>query len=199
LSIPEEIMRMNVRKIVTISEEFRQEGGREVSPPIRKAAAIAVFQNPFSGRYEQDLDELIEIGEEAGGLLGRMAVEMLKGKPAHSYGKGAIVGTSGELEHAAAILHPKLGKPLREVVGGGKAIIASSKKRGAAGTCIDVPLHYKDAVFVRSHYDAMTVSVPDAPFPDEILCAIVVTDGGRPFPRVGGLKLEEIKGEDGLR
>ncbi len=192
-------MRMNVRKFVTLMEETRREGGREVTPPIRKAAAIAVFENPFAGRYEENLDELIEIGEEAGGALGKMAVELLGDKPVHSYGKGAVVGTAGEMEHAAAILHPKLGKPLREIVGGGKAVIASSKKRGAAGTTIDVPLHYKDAVFVRSHYDAMTVSVPDAPFPDEILCAIVVTDGGRPWPRVGGLKLEEVKGEDGLR
>ncbi|MFQ5911841.1 MAG: amino acid synthesis family protein [Nitrospinota bacterium] len=192
-------MGMKVRKFVTLLEETRREGGRDIRPPIRKAAAIAVFENPFAGRYEEDLEGLISIGEEAGGALGRMAVQMLGEKSVHSYGKGAIVGTAGELEHAAAILHPKLGKPLRELVGGGKAVIASSKKRAAAGTSIDVPLHYKDAVFVRSHYDAMTVSVPDAPFPDEILCAIVLTDGGRPLPRVGGLKLEEVKGEDGLR
>ena len=192
-------MRMKARKIVTMVEEIRREIGREVAPPIRKAAAIAVFENPIAGRYQEDLDVLIAIGEAAGGLLGRLAVEALGGDAFHGYGKGAVVGTGGELEHAAAILHPKLGKPLREIVGGGKAVIPSSKKRGAAGAAIDVPLHYKDALYVRSHYDAMTVCVPDAPFPDEILCAIVVTNGGRPFPRVGGLKLEEITGEDGLR
>ncbi len=192
-------MEMKVRKFMTMVEEIRRETGRDVDPPIRKAAAIAVFENPFVGRFDESLEELISMGEEAGSVLGRIAIEALGGDRYHSYGKGAIVGTSGEMEHAAAVLHPKLGKPLRELVGGGKAVIASSKKRGAAGTTLDVPLHYKDAVYVRSHYDAMTVCVPDAPFPDEILCAIVVTDGGRPFPRVGGLKLQEVEGEDGLR
>lgn len=192
-------MAMDVRKFVTLVEETRREGGRTIDPPIRKAATVAVFQNPFAGRYEENLDELIAMGEELGEILGRRAVESLQGRPAHSYGKAAIVGTAGELEHAAAVLHPKLGRPLREAVGGGKAVIPSSKKRGAAGVAIDVPLHYKDAVFVRSHYDAMTVWVPDAPLPDEILCAVVVTDGGRPLPRIGGLGLKEVKGEDGLR
>lgn len=192
-------MKMKARKFITMTEEIRLETGRDVNPPIRKSAAIAVFENPYIGRFDESLDTLISIGEEAGRILGKMATEALGKGVYHSYGKGAIVGTAGEMEHAAAILHPKLGKPLRELVGGGKAVIASSKKRGSAGTTLDVPLHYKDALYVRSHYDAMTICVPDAPFPNEILCAIVVTDGGRPFPRVGGLKLDEIKGEDGLR
>lgn len=192
---------MEVRKYVTIIEETLIEGGKEVSPPTRKAAAIAVIKNPFAGKYVEKLDELIDIGEALGGILGKKAVEALKIAPekAESYGKAAIVGISGELEHAAAILHPKLGTPLREAVGGGKAIIPSAKKMGGAGTEIDVPLHYKDAAFVRTHFDAMTVRVPDAPRPDEIVVVIAVTDSGRPHARIGGLKKEEAKKEDGLR
>ncbi|MGQ9508975.1 MAG: amino acid synthesis family protein [Thermodesulfobacteriota bacterium] len=192
---------MEVRKYVTIVEETMMEGGRKVDPPTRKAAAIAVIKNPFAGKYVEDLNPLIDIGEELGGILGKRAVEALKMPPKNteSYGKAAIVGVDGEIEHAAAILHPKLGGPLREAVGGGKAIIPSAKKRGGPGTEIDVPLHYKDAAFVRSHFDAMTVRVPDAPRSDEILVAIVVTDSGRPHPRIGGLKKEEAKKENGLR
>ena len=192
---------MEVRKYVTIVEETGVEGGRKVDPPTRKAAAMAVIKNPFAGKYVEKLDELIDIGEALGGILGKKAVEALKILPknAESYGKAAIVGVDGELEHAAAILHPKLGTPLREAVGGGKAIIPSAKKIGGPGTEIDIPLHYKDAAFVRSHFDAMTVRVQDAPRPDEIVVAIVVTDSGRPHPRVGGLKKEEAKKEDGLR
>jgi hypothetical protein len=192
---------MEVRKYVTIVEETHLEGGKKVDPPTRKAAAIAVIKNPFAGKYVEDLTLLIDMGEELGGILGKRAVEALNIAPknAESYGKAAIVGVDGELEHAAAILHPKLGGPLREAVGGGKAIIPSAKKMGGPGTEIDVPLHYKDAAFVRSHFDAMTVKVPDAPRSDEILVAIVVTDSGRPHPRIGGLKKEEAKKEDGLR
>jgi hypothetical protein len=192
---------MEVLKYVTIVEETLKEGGKKVDPPTRKAAAIAVIKNPFAGKYVENLDPLIEVGEELGGILGRRAVEALRITPenAESYGKAAIVGTDGEFEHAAAILHPKLGTPLREAVGGGKAIIPSAKKIGSPGTEIDVPLHYKDAAFVRSHFDAMTVRVSDAPRPDEIVVVIVVTDSGRPHPRIGGLKKEEAKKEDGLR
>jgi len=192
---------MEVRKYVTIVEETVIEGGKNVDPPTRKAAAVAVIKNPFAGKYMENLDSLIDIGEALGGILGKKAVEALKIGPekVESYGKAAIVGVDGELEHAAAILHPKLGTPLREAVGGGKAIIPSAKKMGGPGTEIDVPLHYKDAAFVRSHFDAMTVRVQDAPRSDEILVAIVVTDSGRPHPRIGGLKKEEAKKEDGLR
>ncbi|MEA4901158.1 amino acid synthesis family protein, partial [Desulfitobacterium sp.] len=117
----------------------------------------------------------------------------------NSYGKGVIVGEKGELEHAAAILHPRLGKPFRAEVGGGKAIIPSAKKLGGIGTGLDVPVHFKDAAFVRTHYDAMEVRIPDAPRADELVVAIVVTASGRPHPRIGGLQKNEIKGEDGLR
>jgi len=192
---------MEVLKYVTIVEETLKEGGKKVDPPARKAAAIAVIKNPFAGKYVENLEPLIDVGEELGGILGKKAVEALRiiPKNAESYGKAAIVGVDGELEHAAAILHPKLGTPLREAVDGGKAIIPSAKKIGVPGTEIDVPLHYKDAAFVRSHFDAMTVRVSDAPRGDEIVVAIVVTDSGRPHPRIGGLKKEEAKKEDGLR
>jgi len=192
---------MEIRKIITIVEETHRESGKEVSPPTRKAAAVAVIKNPFAGQYAEDLSLLMDYGERLGGMLGEKAVAAL-GIPkerVESYGKAAVVGLGGELEHAAAILHPKLGKPLREAVGGGKAIIPSAKKMGGAGTPIDVPLHYKDAAFVRSHFDAMEIRVTDAPRDDEIVVAIAVTDSGRPLARVGGLKKEEVKGEDGLR
>jgi len=189
---------MKIRKLVTILEEVRADGQRETVRPIRKAAAIAVIENPFAGRYAEDLGPLVTIGEELGALLGTRAVEALGGA-VESYGKAAIVGLDGEHEHAAAILHPTLGAPFRAAVGGGKAIIPSAKKLGAAGTAIDVPLHYKDAAFVRTHFDAMEVRVPDAPKPSEIVVALVVTDGGRPHPRVGGLTKSEAKGDDGLR
>ena len=192
---------MEILKYVTILEETLKEGGKKVDPPTRKAAAIAVIKNPFAGKYVENLDQLIDIGEELGGILAKRAVEALRiiPKNAESYGKAAIVGVDGELEHAAAILHPKFGTPVREAVDGGKAIIPSAKKIGGPGTEIDVPLHYKDAAFVRSHFDAMTVRVPDAPRADEIVVAIVVTDSGRHHPRIGGLKKEEAKKEDGLR
>jgi hypothetical protein len=191
---------MEIRKIVTIVEEVLADGERKVAKPIKKVAAIAVIKNPFAGKYEEALDTLIDIGDELGKILGEKAVEALgKGSTVDSYGKAAIVGEKGELEHAAAILHPKLGTPLRNAVGGGKAIIPSVKKLGRMGDEIDIPLHFKDAAFVRSHFDGMTVSVNDAPKSDEILVAIAVTDGGRPHPRVGGLKKQEMKGEDGLR
>jgi hypothetical protein len=192
---------MEIRKVVKIVEETRMEMGQSVEPPVRRAAALAVIKNPYAGRYQENLDELIGIGETLGGMLGTMALEALgiPAEQAHSYGKAAIVGARGELEHAAAILHPKLGGPFREALGGGKAIIPSAKKIGGPGTEIDVPVHYKDAAFVRSHFDAMPVRVQDAPRGDEIVVALVVTDSGRPLPRVGGLRVDEAKKEDGLR
>ena len=192
---------MNIRKIVTVVEETRTEMGQPVNPPTRRAAALAVIKNPFAGVYQENLEELINTGEELGALLADIAVKALGIKPqdAHSYGKAAIVGTMGELEHAGAILHPKLGTPFRNALAGGKAIIPSAKKMGTPGTEIDVPVHYKDAAFVRSHFDAMPVRVQDAPKGDEIVVALVVTDSGRPLPRIGGLKMEVAKKEDGLR
>jgi hypothetical protein len=192
---------MELRKLVTVVEETVTEMGRPVNPPARKCAAIAVLKNPYAGRYVGDLSELMDTGERLGRLLGEKCVEALGISPAEaeSYAKGCIVGLHGELEHAAAILHPKLGKPFRDVLGGGLALIPSVKKRGPAGCTIDVPLNHKDAAFIRSHFDGMTVSVQDAPFPDELLVVLVVTDSGRPLPRIGGLTKDQAKFEDGLR
>jgi hypothetical protein len=194
-------MSASIRKLVVIVEETRSEMGRPVDPPTRKALAIAVIENPFAGRYAEDLEPLIAIGEELGDLLGRRAVAALgiDGAQAESYGKAAIVGEAGELEHAAALLHPRMGKPLRVAVEKGAALVPSAKKLGGLGTPIDVPLGHKDAAYVRSHFDAIEARLPDAPRPTEILVAIAVTDSGRPHPRVGGLTAREVEGKDGLR
>jgi len=190
-----------IRKLIVQVDETRIEMGRAVNPPTRRALAMAVIANPFAGRYEDNLDELVAIGEELGALLGDKCVKALGIEPgqAQSYGKAAIVGEAGELEHAAAILHPKLGAPLRKAVEKGAALVPSAKKRGGLGTAIDVPLGHKDAAFVRSHFDAMEARVADAPRAGEIVVAVVVTDSGRPLPRIGGLQAGDIKGEDGLR
>jgi hypothetical protein len=191
----------DIRKLAVFVEETRSEMGRDVSPPTRKAAAVAVILNPFAGRFVEDLAPLIEIGAELGGLLGRKCIEALGIAPgaAESYGKAAMVGENGELEHAAAILHPAMGKPLREAVEKGAALVPSSKAMGGPGAVLDIPLGHKDAAYVRSHFDAMRVFMNDAPRANEIMVAVAVTDSGRPLPRVGGLKVSEIEGKDGLR
>jgi hypothetical protein len=194
-------MAADIRKLIVILDETRKEMGREVKPPTRRAVAIAVIANPFAGRYAEKLDDLMDIGEELGATLGQACVQALGIRPAQaeSYGKAAIVGEAGELEHAAAILHPKLGAPLRKAVEKGAALVPSAKKMGGPGTPIDVPLGHKDAAFVRSHFDAIEARVSDAPRANEIVVAVAVTDSGRPLARVGGLQKHEIKGEDGLR
>lgn len=194
-------MSARIRKIVIQVDETHLEQGRSISPPVRRAVAAAVIANPFAGRYVEDLTPLIDMGEELGALLAARAVAALgiAGERVESYGKAAAVGEDGELEHAAALLHPKLGAPFRKVLGKGAALIPSSKKRGGLGTVLDIPLGHKDAAFVRSHFDGVELRVPDAPRAGEIVLAVAVTDGGRPLPRVGGLTVGEIKGEDGLR
>jgi len=194
-------MAIRLRKLVVQVDETRVEMGQNVDPPVRRAVAIAVIDNPYAGRYEAKLDALIDAGEELGALLGKRCVEALRIEPgeAQSYGKAAIVGEAGELEHAAAILHPKLGAPLRAAVEKGAALVPSAKKMGTLGTAIDVPLGHKDAAFVRSHFDAIEARVSDAPRANEIVVAVAVTASGRPLPRIGGLQANEIKGEDGLR
>ena len=190
-----------IRKMMTITDEIHREMGREINPPTRRAAAIAVIENPFAGRYVEDLSDLMEIGVELGELLGERAVAALGITPAQaeSYGKAAMVGENGELEHCAAILHPKLGTSLRKAVEKGAALVPSSKKRGGPGQTLDIPLGHKDAAYVRSHFDGMEVWISDAPRANEILVAVAVTDSGRPLPRVGGLEAKDAKGEDGLR
>ena len=194
-------MTANIRKIVVTVEETHIEMGRNIAPPTRKAVAVAVIANPFAGVYQDDLSALMDIGAELGELLGNKCVAALGISPAdaQSYGKSAMVGENGELEHAAAILHPKLGAPLRKAVEKGAALVASSKKMGSPGQVLDVPLGHKDAAYVRSHFDGIEVQINDAPRANEIMVAVAVTDSGRPLPRVGGLTHAEAEGKDGLR
>ncbi len=194
-------MTAEIRKIAIFVEETHREAGRAITPPTRKAVAVAVIRNPFAGEYVEDLAPLMDIGAELGGLLGERAVAALGIAPAEaeSYGKAAMVGEAGELEHAAAILHPKLGAPLRKAVEKGAALVPSSKKMGSPGQALDVPLGHKDAAYVRSHFDGVEVRLNDAPRAGEIMVAVAVTDSGRPLPRVGGLEARDAKGEDGLR
>ena len=194
-------MSAEIRKIATWVEETHREIGQQISPPTRKAVAVAVIKNPFAGSYTEDLTPLMDIGAELGGLLGDKCVAALGITPAQaeSYGKAAMVGEGGELEHAAAILLPKLGAPLRVAVEKGAALVPSSKKMGGPGQVLDVPLGHKDAAYVRSHFDGIEVRLNDAPRAGEILVAVAVTDSGRPLPRVGGLTHAEAEGKDGLR
>lgn len=194
-------MSADIRKIAVWIEETHREAGRAITPATRKAVAVAVINNPFAGGYTEDLTPLMDIGAELGERLGRRCVEALGITPAQaeSYGKAAMVGENGELEHAAALLHPKMGAPLRKEVEKGAALVASSKKMGGPGQDLDVPLGHKDAAYVRSHFDGIEVRMNDAPRANEIMVAVAVTDSGRPLPRVGGLTHENAIGEDGLR
>lgn len=175
---------MEIRKTILSVEEVLTDADRRVATPIHRATAIVVIKNPFAGRFVQDLTPLFDVGHELGALLMKRVVDLLGGAPV-SYGKAAIVGTLGEMEHGGAICHPKLGKPMREAVGGGEAIIPSNVKVAGPGTPIDVPLGHKDNVWSFDHFDTLTVMVPDAPRPDEIVVVMAVADSGRPHARVG--------------
>ncbi len=194
-------MKAEIRKLATFVEETHLEMARGIDPPTRKAVAVAVIANPFAGQFVEDLEPRMEIGAELGALLGKRCVEALGIQPteAESYGKAAMVGENGELEHAAALLHPRMGAPLRQEVEKGAALVPSTKKMGGPGQDLDVPLGHKDAAYVRSHFDGVEVRLNDAPRANEIMVAIAVTDSGRPLPRVGGLTAAEAEGKDGLR
>lgn len=194
-------MKARIRKLAVTVEETHLEMGQAITPATRKAVAVAVIENPFAGRYEADLSPLMEIGAELGGLLGQKCVEALGISPAQaeSYGKSAMVGENGELEHAAAILHPSLGAPLRKAVEKGAALVPSSKKMGSPGQVLDVPLGHKDAAYVRSHFDGIEIGLPDGPKADEIVFGLAMSSGGRVHSRMGGLEVWDVKGEDGLR
>lgn len=182
-----------IRMQTVLESTINRDGERAVDDPVRKVAAAAVIHNPYAREWREDLSLLTEWGADLGGRLAETTVDRLGGADqVESYGKGAIVGTDGELEHVAAMLHPKLGTPLREVVGGGDAIIPSAKKHGGPGTVLDVPTHYKDEAYVRTHYDAMPVRIEDVPAADELELIVVVTDGGRPHPRIGGLQIDDL-------
>ena len=174
-----------VRKIVFVEERVLAEAGKAVVKPITRVAGIAVIQNPFAGQgYVEDLASLFDVGAKLGEALMPDVVRRLP-NPATSYGKAAIVGVNGDFEHGGALIHPKLGKPMRAAVGGGDAIISSNVKVAAAGSAIDVPLAHKDDIWSFDHFDTMTVMVADAPRPDEIMVVMIAADGGRPAPRVG--------------
>ena len=179
-----------LRKRVVQRETTYGEGGLSASMPVARVAGLGVIANPFAGAVVQDLSRLFDVGFNLAEDLMSEMVPLLA-RPACSYGKAAIVGTRGDLEHAHALLHPKLGKAMREPIGGGQALIPSAAKVGAAGTSIDMPLGHKDDAWSFDHFDAMTVSLSDAPRPDEILLAIAIADGGRPSSRIGKARASE--------
>ena len=190
---------LDVRKWATFIEEIHTEMGRgDGGPPLRKVAVCAVVHNPHAGRFVQDLSDLVAASEALGDEMSRRAAAAL-GEPVESYGKGGIVGVNGDQEHINALLTTVYGDALRKHAGGGKAWIPSMTKRGVAGTLIDIPLAYKDALYVRSHYDGITVAVPDAPGPDEIVVIAAYANRGRLNARLGGVAKEDVTGQDGLR
>lgn len=191
---------MDIRKIFTFVEETLAEAGREANEPLRKVAVAAVVKNLFAGKpFAEDLKPHVEASAEIGRRISALAVAAMKPYAVESYGKAAVVGLAGEQEHGVALLTTVFGDVLREAVGGGKAWISSATKRAAPGATIDVPLAHKDALFVRSHYDAMTITLADAPLPDEIAVICCFANRGRLNERCGGLSKTEIKGIDGLR
>jgi len=173
-----------IRRTIYIEENILADSGRELAKPVRRVAGLAVIANPFAGQFVPDLSPMFDIGMGVGELLMQRVMQLLSA-PAVSYGKAAIVGTLGEMEHGGALLHPKLGKPMRAAIGGGEAIIPSNVKIAALGASIDVPIGHKDNVWSFDHFDTMTVMVPDVPRPEEIVMVVAVADGGRPHPRVG--------------
>ncbi len=190
--------KMPIKRVLTFLDEIRSADGRDVAPPLRKAAAVAIIDNPFAGRFVEDLSLLTRASEAIGCEICAIAVRLLAPDQAVSYGKAAVVGINGEQEHGNAMLTTVFGNVMREAAGGGKAWISSMTKRAAPGAVIDIPLAHKDALYVRSHYDGMTVMLPDAPQPNEIAIIAVYATRGRPNQRVGGLSAGEIKGQDGL-
>jgi hypothetical protein len=191
---------VQVRKKLTTVEEIFHEGGPVATTPLRRAAALAVIQNPFARRYVEDIAGFMDDLKPLGFEMARALIVALGGDShaIEGFGKGAIVGSAGEVEHGA-LWHVPGGYGMRELLGGAKAIVASTKKVGGPGTRLDVPITHINASYVRSHFDAMEVGLADAPCADEILLALVMTTGPRVHARVGGLKASEIKGEDGLR
>jgi len=181
---------VQIRKTWLTVHEVLTDSGRRVPRPLRKVIAAAVISNPYAGAYYEQLDQLVEFGDELGNTLGALAMNALDDS-IESYGKGGIVGINGEQEHAVACLTSVFGDALRAAVGGGKAWISSTTKLGGCGTSLDIPLAYKDEIWVRSHYDAVELRIPDAPFPDEIVVAVAVANQGRPHARLGGVSKSE--------
>ena len=194
------MLEVQIRKKLTTVEEIFHEGGPAAATPMRRAAMLAVIHNPFAGRYVEDIAGFMDDLKPLGFDMARALIAALGGDPhaIQGYGKGAIIGSAGELEHGA-LWHVPGGYGMRELLGGAKAIVASTKKVGGPGTRLDVPITHVNASYVRSHFDAMEVGLTDAPRADEMVLALVMTTGPRVHARVGGLKASEVKGEDGLR
>jgi hypothetical protein len=191
-------MKLKIRRSHTFVENRVLEAGKAAKIPLRRVAAVLVVENPYAGHYVRNLKPMIEASAALGRELAAMALYALAPFKAQSVGKGALVGIAGEQEHANALLTTAFAEPLREALGGGKAWISSMTKVGMAGTPIDIPMNCKDALYVRSHYDGMTLMLPDAPMPDEIALILCLANRGRLNARVGGLRYEELKGENGL-
>jgi hypothetical protein len=194
------VLEVQVRKRLTIVEEIFHEGGPAASVPLRRAAVLAVIHNPYAGKYVPEIAGFMDDLKPLGLSMAHSLIAALGGdaKIVEGYGKGAIIGSAGELEHGA-LWHVPGGYAMRELLGDAKAIVASTKKVGGPGTRLDVPITHINASYVRSHFDAMEVGLADAPRADELLLALVMTTGARVHARVGGLKASDIKGEDGLR
>jgi hypothetical protein len=191
---------VEIRKRVTLVEEIFHEGGPVASHPLRRAAVLVVIRNPYAGGYVEKIEGFMDDLKPLGLAMSKVLVEALGGDPKtiEGYGKGAIVGSAGEIEHGA-LWHVPGGYGMREVLGRSKAIVASTKKVGGPGTRLDIPITHINASYVRSHFDAMEVGISDAPRADEIMLALVMTTGARVHARVGGLKAADVQGEDGLR
>jgi hypothetical protein len=191
-------MKLHIKRSYTYIENRGTDTGGRSETPLRKVAAVVVVDNPYAGRYVRNLDPMVKASAALGRELAAMAAAAMKPYKVQSLGKGAIVGIEGEQEHANALLTNAFAEPLRDALGGGKAWISSMTKVAAAGTLIDIPMNCKDALYVRSHYDGMTLVLPDAPMPDEIALILCLSNRGRLNARVGGLAYDKLKGENGL-
>ena len=189
---------MQIKRVLSFYDEIASEAGQAVAPPLIKVAVAAILDNPYAGRFERDLSPLTQASEEIGRNICARAVALMGPHQPVSYGKAGLVGVNGEQEHAVAMLTTVFGNVMREAAGGGKAWISSLTKRVASGATIDIPLAHKDALYVRSHYDGISITLPDAPGPNEIAIICAYASRGRPNHRVGGLAANEIKGADGL-
>lgn len=185
-------MRITIRRSFAIVEERTEEAGRTAERPLRRVAAVAVVENPFAGQYVDDLKPMIDGSVQLGHEMAALALRAFGQHQVQSYGKGGIVGLNGEQEHANALLTTAFANPIRDAIGGGDAWISSFTKKGGPGTLIDIPMNHKDDVYVRSHYDGMTVMLPDAPMPDEVAVIFCIANGGRLNARVGGLTHDEV-------
>ena len=185
-------MNIKIRRSFAIIEERREEAGRVAARPLRRVAAVAVVENPYAGRYADDLKPVIDASARLGAEVARIALAAFGAHEVQSYGKGGIVGTAGEQEHANALLTTVFANPIRDAIGGGEAWISSFTKVGGPGTPIDIPMNHKDDVYVRSHYDGMSLVLPDAPMPDEVAVIFCIASGGRLNARVGGLSHDDV-------